>query len=1268
MTTERERLLDEVVTAYLKAAEAGSAPDRDELVARHPELAADLAAFFAAESQVNRAAAPLRPPAADEPTSGPAAPPPAGTGMRVGYFGDYRLMEELGRGGMGVVYRARQETLNRTVALKMILSGQLATEADVKRFRAEAEAAARLDHPGIVPVYEVGRHDGKHYFSMAFVEGESLAHRLAQGLPAPRQAAELTRQVAEAVAYAHVEGVVHRDLKPANILIDKAGQPRLTDFGLAKWVEGDGGLTATGEILGTPSYMPPEQAGGKRDQVGPLSDVYALGAVLYCLLTGRPPFQADNPLDTLLQVLDRDPVPPRQLNAAVPRDLETVCLKRLEKEPKRRYGSAQELVADLDRFLRGEPILARPVGPVGRGWRWCRRNPAVAGLAASLLVVMGVGTVFSSVMAVRERREANHSAALTVQANQLAAERGALADQAAASERLTRRYLYSAHMNLAHEAWKSGNVLRAVELLDQHRPAGDQDDLRSFEWGYLWHQCHREKRVFTLAPAAGNDQATGFAISPDGRWVAVGTIRTVWTMRGDDLSTFNAIHLWDVAAGELRHTLVGAVERKTDSEVPNLQFQQLAFSPDSSLFATVTFDLPFTKQGGPEARSPRITVYEVVTLRPRAVIPLPRFVLGDRIAISPDNKTVAAGMTERGPNVKLPYTIMTWDLPASARVPAGAGRVLRQREASTTSADSDGFPKFTFSADGKSLLWSKWDEPTVTVTDLAGDGKDRAWPLQERYKLAIQVSADGKYVATLMGTGGVQLLDARTGKPLHRFNVVNSLDPSQPAAFSPDGKLLAVGEGARVFVSDIESRKPVAELKGHEDTVRAVGFGPDGKTVITVARNKRAGQFEARVWDVATRPGPDEYSLAENAPRLLHPVQGTGVVQSPLGAFPSPKADRLAVVWGWPWGDLDTSRAVTLFDLSTGLPGKKLLHLTWTRIDPGNWRVKQFSPARASLSADGKWLALGGVGLSEDAAVMPVHDRQFVQLWKLASGGAEGKATLEHTLFAPQARWPRVPLAVFSPDGTKLAFPPRRVEANAVPPDRLHLYDIAAGTEAVYPADPEAWYPHAAALTHLWPGHMWEGSCNAIAFTSDSKRVFTAHVRNLAPADCRIIAWDVATGQVQSVIEGPARLGYAADPMVLSRDDQTLATSNDDHSIFLWDVSESKLREIDEGLKRRAELVRKTHSPPEPSPGQPKVMLRGHSATVTAMAFHPDGKTLASASMDGTLKVWDTATGELRLNLETPAAYTLQFTPDGSALISVDQAGTVKCWRAATGG
>jgi serine/threonine-protein kinase len=245
--------------------------------------------------------------------------PGASSPDRVRYFGDYELLREIARGGMGVVYRARQVSLNRPVALKMILAGQLASDDEVKRLYMEAEAAANLDHPGIVPIYEIGEHEGQHFFSMGFVEGTSLAARVADGPLPPREAATLTMKVAEAVQFAHEKGVIHRDLKPANVLLDAQGQPRVTDFGLAKKLQADSGLTHTGQVMGTPSYMPPEQAEGKN--VGPPADVYALGAILYCLLSGRPPFQAATPMDTLIQVVGQDPVPVRQLNATVPRDL-----------------------------------------------------------------------------------------------------------------------------------------------------------------------------------------------------------------------------------------------------------------------------------------------------------------------------------------------------------------------------------------------------------------------------------------------------------------------------------------------------------------------------------------------------------------------------------------------------------------------------------------------------------------------------------------------------------------------------------------------------------------------------------------------------------------------------------------------------------------------------------------------------------------------------------------------------------------------------------
>jgi serine/threonine protein kinase len=309
-------------------------------------------------------------------------------------FGDFELLEEIAQGGMGIVYRARQVSLDRIVALKMLLFGRFTNPKFVERFRAEGRAAARLRHPHIVAIHEVGEVDSQPYFSMEYVPGKNLAELVRdQPLPARRAASYLTT-IAEAIHYAHQNGIIHRDLKPSNILIDSEDQPHVTDFGLAKQLSGDSDLTLSGQMLGSPNYMPPEQVSGKKLSA-PTSDIYSLGAILYHLLTGRPPFLAESLQSTLLQVTQHEPASPRILQPTVPKDLETICLKCLEKAPGRRYQTAEELADEFGRFLSNEPVHARPVTRAERAWRSCRRKPALASFIAAtglLLLTVIIGS------------------------------------------------------------------------------------------------------------------------------------------------------------------------------------------------------------------------------------------------------------------------------------------------------------------------------------------------------------------------------------------------------------------------------------------------------------------------------------------------------------------------------------------------------------------------------------------------------------------------------------------------------------------------------------------------------------------------------------------------------------------------------------------------------------------------------------------------------------------------------------------------------------
>lgn len=327
----------------------------------------------------------------------------------LGIFGDYELLEEIGRGGMGAVYKARQLSLNRTVAVKVILSGRFASESAIERFRGEAEAAGNLQHSHIVAIHEVGEEKGHHFFSMDYVEGPSLADLVREKPLPPKRAARYVQKVALAIHYAHERGTVHRDLKPSNILIDPFDEPRVADFGLAKRLTGDLDLTLTGQVIGSPNFLAPEQARGQGLRASASCDIYALGAVLYYLVTGRPPFLSESLEETLHLVLTSDPPAPTILNPAIPKDLETICLKCLEKEPARRYGSAGEVAGELTRFLDDQPIQARPLGPAGKLWRWARRNPTLSAVSLTLLVCLLAISIGSPIALFRIRDESRRT-------------------------------------------------------------------------------------------------------------------------------------------------------------------------------------------------------------------------------------------------------------------------------------------------------------------------------------------------------------------------------------------------------------------------------------------------------------------------------------------------------------------------------------------------------------------------------------------------------------------------------------------------------------------------------------------------------------------------------------------------------------------------------------------------------------------------------------------------------------------------------------------
>jgi eukaryotic-like serine/threonine-protein kinase len=750
----------------------------------------------------------------------------------------YEVLGELGRGGMGVVYRARQVRLGRVVALKVLLAGAHAGEQDLARFRAEAEAVARLQHPNIVQIYEVGEEGGRPYLALEYVDGGSLADRL-RGTPLPaREAARLAETLARAVHAAHRHGIVHRDLKPANVLLTADGTPKVVDFGLAKRLDGATLHTQTGAVLGTPDFMAPEQAEG--GATGPATDVHALGALLYQMLTGRPPFVAETALDTLLRVRLDEPVPPSVLQPKVPRDLGTVCLKCLRKSPAQRYASALDLAEDLRRFLNGEPVQARPVGRPERLWRWCRRNPALAALTAVSLVaavaaLASLGALWydAEARARAVRRLDDAQQLLTERQGELARleeraeeQQGLVAEKRAEVERLqkvlpeeqakarearltTRRALYIRDMHLAQTTLDKGQVDRLVMLLEKHRPAPGEEDVRGFEWHYLWRLCHGERTLLRGHPGC---YVRALQFSPDGRTLASAATwddpyhKALTSGTGEE-----GLKLWDAATGaEL------PLPRKEVEGVVSV-----AYSPDGKTLAA-------------GRRDGRVELWDAAARRPRTSFPAHAAAVWT-LAFSPDGRALATGGA--GGAVKL------WDLPGP-------------RERATLLGHWGDVEHAQFAPDGRALVTTGGDQ-TARLWDVTSGRERLALPAPRGIFLVnASFSPDGGTLATSEAypfspglTGHVRLWDTATGKEkLPALEAPNG--GAWATAFTPDGRFLAVSDnGGVVKLWDVAPRKVRRTLLGHTERLHAIAFSPDGKTMATGGNDGTV-----RLWDLVPPP------------------------------------------------------------------------------------------------------------------------------------------------------------------------------------------------------------------------------------------------------------------------------------------------------------------------------------------------------------------------------------------------------------------------------
>ncbi len=1108
----------------------------------------------------------------------------------------YDILAELGHGGMGVVYKARHLALRRLVALKMILArkaeGPVRLMALAARFQKEAEAAARLQHPNLVQIYEIGACAAGPYIAMEYVEGTTLARALGGSPRNPRQAARLVEALARAIHTAHRQNIVHRDLKPANVLLQREphgappvglGIPKIADFGLAKQLDDEALQTQPGVILGTPSYMAPEQAQGASAAASPLVDVYALGAVLYECLTGRPPFKAETALDTLEQVRTQEPVPVTRLQPKVPHDLETICLKCLQKEPHRRYESAEALADDLGRFLDNRPILARPAGRTERAWRWARRNPRIAGLSAAVLLLLTAVAVIST-WAAADLAAANARAEETAGKER---EARAKADRIAEQEKKTARKEEKARGEAEQARGKAEEEkMRAVTAAEQEKKArlGEAFARKQEQEARKKEQEARrlaERRLARLTVGQALPRLDGdpFAALP---YLAAGL----------------ALEEKD-AEPDPRHRLrLGAVlrhlPRLTQLWAHNGVVGHVAFSPDGGRVLATCWD-------------------GTASLWDADSGDLLAQISGHRGpvmhgAFSPDGRHVATGGDDG--------TARVWDAFTGATV--GKPLVLRLPVASVA-----------FSPSGRHLLGGGGNRnlgmqtrttPGVTHTIpgpmrmIPGPPGPNGRPGPPIMIPGPPIVIPGAPLTTIDNPHGrAQLWEVDTGKPVGK--VMSHPGWLNAAAFSPDGRLVVTvsgrSEGGRgeARLWDLEKGEPLHAPLKHRFHVQAAAFAPDGKLLATASGKASGGPGEARIFDVA--------SGEALTPALTHARQVVAVVFAPAGRrLLTASADGTARVW----------------DVVTGAPlGSPLRHaepLTAAAFSPDGRHVLTAGRDRTARLWDAATGEPAGPILRHAS---PVTAAAFsAEGHRVVTACRDGTVRVWELVRAAPAPLPHpsaVTFAVFSADGRRVLTGSGRHEistfsagarervSEALRTTSAWLWDAATGQSV------SGRLPHDAAL----PG---------LALSPDDRQMLTTGKDEGGKA--RVWLWDAATGKLSRSWEVPAGvsiLGTAFGP------------DGRPHAFGLTELKASAKKKGSRGTW----LVRVLDG----ATGQPRGDPLPHPAPVHAAALAPDGRRLATVAADRKLRLWDVQTGRLVTAAEQGYAIAgVLFSPDGRRAVT----------------